>query len=259
MPINKKGAKTMSTSYVLASMTWPEVQEALKRVKIAIIPLGAHEQHGPHMVESCDAVLAEEMGKRLAEKLYPDALLTPTLNLGISSHHLYFPGTISLEPQTLIAVLRDVIKSLKSQGILKFLVLNAHGGNQATLGVAADVLTRELDIAFYYAKTTGSAKDVMDRLLSSKLYGHSCDREVSEALYLAPQLVREDRLEKGDIVHSGRWQKLRPGNPLQGFYYYEEMTRNGCLGDATMASREIGQEIVETALERLTKAVREML
>lgn len=245
--------------YVLAEMTWPEVKEALRTVKIAIIPLGAHEQHGPHMAESCDAVLAEEMAKRLTRRLYPEAVMTPVLNLGISSHHIHFPGTISLQPSTLISILRDMIASLKQHGISKFLVLNSHGGNQSTLGVAADVLSRELEIEFYYAKTTASAKDVMDRRIASKLYGHSCEREVSEALYLAPHLVRSDRLAKGDIQEAGRWRKLRPGNPLQGFYYYEEMTVNGCIGDAAQASREIGEEIVETALQRLTEAVKEVL
>jgi creatinine amidohydrolase len=248
----------MPTSYLLTHMTWPEVEQALQTVKIAVIPLGAHEQHGPHMVESCDAVLAEEMGKRLVENLYPEAVLTPTINMGVSPHHIHFPGTISLEPSTVIAILRDMMKSLKRHGIQKFLILNSHGGNQATLGVATDTLTSELDVQIFYAKTTASAKDVMDRRIESKLYGHSCDREVSEALYLAPYLVRSEKLEKGDI-QDGRWKKLRPGNPLQGFYFYEEMTRNGCIGDATKASREIGEEIVETALERLTKAVKEVL
>lgn len=245
-------------AYILTQMTWPEVEQALPTVKIAIIPLGAHEQHGPHMVESCDAVLAEEMGKRLTEKLYPEAVMTPTINMGVSPHHLHFPGTISLDPPTLIAILRDMMKSLKQHGIGQFLILNSHGGNQSTLGVAVDMLTRELDVRIYYAKTTASAKDVMDRRIESKLYGHSCDREVSEAMYLAPHLVRPDKLEAADY-QEGRWKKLRPGNPLQGFYYYEEMTRNGCIGDATKASAEIGKEIVETALERLAKAVREVL
>jgi creatinine amidohydrolase len=245
-------------AYILTEMTWPEVKRALETVKIAIIPLGAHEQHGPHMVESCDAVLAEQMARRLSEKLYPEGIVTPTINMGVSPHHLHFPGTISLEPTTLIAVLRDMIKSLKHHGIENFLILNSHGGNQSTLGVAVDMLTTELNARIYYAKTTASAKDVMDKHIQSKLYGHSCDREVSEALFLAPHLVRRDLLEKGDI-QEGHWRKLRPGNPLQGFYYYEEMTRNGCIGDATKASYEIGKEIVETALERLAQAVKELL
>ncbi len=246
------------SSYLLTQMTWPEVKEALKTVKIAIIPLGAHEQHGPHMAESCDAVLAEEMAKKLTERLHPLAIMTPTINMGVSPHHLHFPGTISLQPATLIAILRDMIQSLKRHGIEKFLVLNAHGGNQSTLGVAADTLTSELDVQLFHAKTTASAKDVMDKRIDSKPYGHSCEREVSEALYLAPQIVRTDRMEKGDF-QEGIWRKLRPGNPLQGFYYYDEMTRNGCIGNATKASLDMGREIVETALERLAQAVREVL
>lgn len=241
---------TTRLPYYLPQMTWQEVEQALKTVKIAIIPLGAHEQHGPHMVESCDAVLAEEMGKRLTDRLYPEAILTPTINMGVSPHHLHFPGTISLEPTTLIAILRDMIRSLKQHGIERVLVLNSHGGNQSTLGVASDILTRELNVQFLYAKTTASAKDIMDKHIESKLYGHSCEREVSEALYMAPHIVRQDKLEKGDI-HEGKWRKLRPGSPVQGFYYYEEMTRNGCIGDATKASSEIGREIVDTAIERL--------
>jgi creatinine amidohydrolase len=248
----------VSNSYILTEMTWPEVEKALEYVKIAIIPLGAHEQHGPHMVESCDAVLAEEMARKLTERLYPQALMTPVINMGISPHHIHFPGTISLEPTTLIAILKDMIKSLKHHGIEKFLILNSHGGNQSTLSVAVNMLTTELNAEIYYAKTTASAKDVMDQRIESKLYGHSCDREVSEALYLAPHLVRPDKLVKGDI-QEGRWRKLRPGNPLQGFYFYEEMTRNGCIGDATKGSYDIGKEIVEAALERLTKAVKELL
>ena len=245
-------------SYRLTEMTWYEVKEALGTVKMAIIPIGAHEQHGPHMAESCDAVLATELANRLAERLYPEVLVTPTVNMGVSIHHINFPGTITLRPETLINVLRDMVWSLKKQGIKKFLFLNSHGGNQSTLSVACTTLTHELEVDIYYAKTTASAKNAMKENISSTLYGHSCEREVSEALYMAPHIVRQDRLEKG-AIQEGKWRSLRPGNPLQGTYQYEEMTSNGCIGDATKASLEIGRQIVEEALENLATAVRHML
>ena len=246
-------------SYLLTEMTWPEVKEALTSVKMAIVPVGAHEQHGPHMSESCDAVLATEMAKRLAAALHPRVLVTPTVNMGVSPHHLNFPGTISLRPETLLAVLRDMVVSLKRHGIDKVLFLNSHGGNQATLGLACAAFAQELEVDCYYAKTTASAKKAMKAHISSALFGHSCEREVSEAYYLAPHLVRPERLEKGDIVSGGRWEELRPGNPLQGFYRYEEMTRNGCIGDATQASYAIGKAIVEEAIEELSAAIRPLL
>ncbi|WP_197038392.1 creatininase family protein [Billgrantia saliphila] len=246
-------------SYVLTEMTWPEVEEALKTVKMAIVPVGAHEQHGPHMSESCDAVLATEMAKRLAAELHPLVLVTPTVNMGVSPHHLNFPGTISLRPETLLAVLRDMVVSLQRHGIDKVLFLNSHGGNQTTLGLACASFAQELDMECYYAKTTASAKKAIKAHVSSTLFGHSCEREVSEAYYLAPHLVRSERLEKGDIVHGGRWEGMRPGNPLQGFYRYEEMTRNGCIGDATQASLAIGKAIVEEALAELSAVLRPLL
>jgi len=247
------------SAYILADMTWPEVKTALETVQMAIIPVGAHEQHGPHMAESCDGVLAEAMSKKLAERLYPHVVVAPTISMGISPHHMNFPGTITLRPETLIGILRDMVTSLKQHGITKFLFLNGHGGNQPTLSVATTTLTQELGVECYQAKTTASAKVAFKKHVHSQLFGHSCEREVSEALYLAPHIVREDLLEKGDIIEGGRWENLRPGQPIQGFYTYDEMTRNGCIGDATQASLQAGEDIVEEALESLTVAVKEIL
>jgi creatinine amidohydrolase len=244
--------------FLLTRMTWPEVEEALKTVRLAIIPVGAHEQHGPHMVESCDAVLAEKMAARLALRLHPYALVTPTVNMGVSMHHIHFPGTITLRPNTLIHILRDMIWSLKQHGILTFLFLNAHGGNQSTLSVASMELSHELGVTIYYAKTTASAKNAMKQYITSSLFGHSCEREVSEALYLAPELIRMDKLEKG-AIREGNWRLLRPGQAVQGPYFYEEMTANGCIGDAPRASLEAGKAIVEEALEELEQSMRKLL
>ncbi|ANX13835.1 creatinine amidohydrolase [Fictibacillus arsenicus] len=245
-------------SYLLTEMTYPEVEEALKTVKLAIIPVGAHEQHGPHMLESCDAVLAEKMANKLAERLFPNVIVAPTVNMGVSHHHLNFAGTISLRPSTLISILKDMIESLKHHGISQFLLLNAHGGNQSTLSVASLELSRELDVKVYYSKTTASAKTAISQYVKSPLYGHSCEREVSEALYLAPHLVKINRLEKGDI-QPGIWKELRPNKAVQGPYQYEEMTANGCIGDATQASEEIGKEIVEEALNNVETTIKEIL
>ncbi|WP_428909136.1 creatininase family protein [Niallia sp. Krafla_26] len=245
--------------YDLTSMTWEEVKDALDTIQFAIIPIGAHEQHGPHMVESCDAVLAERMAKKLCERMHPYAVVTPVINMGVSQHHLNFPGTIALQPTTLIAILRDMIASLQFHGINKFLLLNSHGGNQSTLNLASLTLSKELSVEIYFAKTTASAKHSIKEFITSPLFGHSCEREVSEALYLAPELIRPDKITKGTIQDQGRWKQLRPGNAIQGYYSYDEMTENGCIGDATKASREIGERIVEEALDNLVRELSQLL
>ncbi|MFG6120197.1 creatininase family protein [Thalassobacillus sp. B23F22_16] len=247
------------TAYLLNDMTWEEVRDALGTVKLAVIPIGAHEQHGPHMVESCDAILATKMANLLAEEMYPHIIVTPTVNMGISQHHLNFPGTIALKPDTLIAILKDIVTSLKHHGITRFLFLNGHGGNQSTLNVASTVLSTEEDVEVYYAKTTGSAKKAVSENITSSIFGHSCEREVSEALYLAPSLIRPEKLTKGDLNERGRYKQLRPGRAIQGFYRYEEMTNNGNIGDATKASKEIGEKIVWEAIENIKSSLEEIL
>lgn len=245
--------------YDLQQMTWPEIKEALNQAKLAVVPIGAHEQHGPHMVESCDAVLAKRMADKLATRLHPLTIVAPTITMGVSPHHMNFPGTISLQPETMVSLLRDITASLKHHGIINFLWLNAHGGNQSTLSIACQKLSIELDVTIYYAKTTASASEVYKDCISSSPFGHSCEREVSEAYYLAPELLREEYLQEGQLNENPRWRHLRPGNPLQGFYHYEEMTKNGCIGDATRGSYELGEKIVETALDRLEEEIRFLL
>lgn len=244
--------------FILGEMTWPEIKEALKSVKIAIIPVGAHEQHGPHLVESCDGVLATEMSKKLAYRLHPFSIVAPTVNMGVSMHHMHFPGTITLQPSTLISIIRDMVVSLKQHGIEYFLLLNSHGGNQSTLNIACTQLSYDLGVQILYAKTTASANQSIKKHVTSTLFGHSCEREVSEAYYLAPSLVRTDCIEKGEI-QEGNWRLLRGNKGIQGPYFYEQMTKNGCLGDATKASYEIGREIVEEALDNLENSIRELI
>jgi|SRR5215211_1701600 len=246
-------------AYLLTEMTWPEVEAALETVEVAIVPVGAHEQHGPHLHEACDTVLATEYAKKLAARLYPHALMTPAINIGLSQHHMNFPGTITLQPETLISIMRDIVSSLRHHGIRKFLFLSGHTGNVPALNIGCQKLSSEMDVEAYYAKTSASAKEAIEKHIHSPLFGHSCEREVSEALYLAPHLINREQLTEGAIREEGRWRMLRPGNPIQGPYRYEEMTANGAIGDATKSSHAAGRDIVEESLNKLESALTDLL
>ena len=91
------------TAYVLEEMTSPEVRDALADVKLAILPVGSCEQHGPHLALSTDIAASEVFARRLTEQVHPLALLAPPLKFGLSSHHMPFPGTLTLRPETLEA------------------------------------------------------------------------------------------------------------------------------------------------------------
>ena len=141
----------------LYEMTWPEVKAALPGIKVAIIPTGSSEQHGPHGTFEVDTARAREFCLLLAERVYPQALVTPCIQIGISPHHMHFPGTLSLRAETYIEVLMDVARSLYQHGIRRFLFVNGHGGNKPALTLVMNRLRHELGVRSAVASPTAVA------------------------------------------------------------------------------------------------------
>lgn len=241
--------------YILPDMTWPEIKEALKTASIAIVPVGAQEQHGYHIAEGCDSYRAKEFSALLAEKCFPKVLVTPTINFGVSPHHMDFPGTITLRPETLIAIMEDVVSSLKHHGIKKFLFLNAHGGNSAPLGVAAEKLARQYEVEIAHTKFVDAAKQTLREDIDSEYFGHACEREISECLYLAPSIVREDLIEEGDMNRDAFALNYMKSDFVKVVYQFNEITNNGNIGDGRKGSYELGEKIIQEALTNLAEFI----
>ncbi len=242
-------------NHIHPEMSWPEVQKALPDLELALLPVGSQEQHGPNMGFATDAERAYAMCKLLGERLYPKALVLAPVNYGVSFHHMEFPGTITMQPETLIATVMDVAESLKHHGIKKILMLNGHGGNQASLGVAVTKMRFKLKMqASYVGCGGGLSQDLSASKGVSEIRGHSCEVETSQTMHLAPQIVKYDSLTKGEL-------KDTPYNrrPYWGVvpWSFDEITANGALGDATKATAEFGEEMTDLILDRLEDFVLE--
>lgn len=251
-----------SKDLVLANLSWPEVNVIKDEVDIVLIPVGSNEQHGPNLAISMDIVGATEFCRRASAMMYPKAIVAPSMPWGVSYHHMNFPGTITLTPDTFVQILVEVIASLQEHGFERFMIVNGHGGNIAPLGNAVVRINEELSPAFVGFGTYFSFadKDINEKFDVTGVIGHACQMETSAAMYLAPQIVKSDALAPGDMTdmtHGFRQTMQKYGVTVP--WRFDEYTRNGALGDATTSSLEYGTAMMESALNNFTEFLKEVV
>jgi creatinine amidohydrolase len=176
--------------------TWPDVEAYLARSRGIIFPIGSTEQHGPTGLIGTDAICAEAVAKGVGEAT--DALVGPTINVGMALHHLAFPGSVSLRPSTLIALIQDYVKPLARSGFERFYFINGHGGNVASMKAAfsevyaaiADAnLPNALQVRcklanWYEGKAVGT---LADQLYGQQEGSHATPSEVALTQFLYPE------------------------------------------------------------------------
>src|SRR5688572_24627419 len=175
--------------------TWPALERASKQTPV-VIPLGACEQHGRHLPVFVDSIQVSAVAERVEKRMADRILLTPTLWLGSSHHHLDFPGTISIRPSLYSQVIADVARSIISAGFRRIFFLNGHGGNEIPASAALAELVATDDRAESCYLTLSSWWQVGREALDPKRHGmatpsisHACEYETSLVLYLRPELV----------------------------------------------------------------------
>jgi creatinine amidohydrolase len=235
----------------LARMTSPEASEALARAEVALLAVGATEQHGPNMTLETDTAVAYQLALRIATALYPRAVVAPPLPYGVSYHHMKFPGTMTLSPETFQAVVLEVVDSLRQQGIERFFIVDGHAGNQGALDVLMTKLRFQMGIRAAYLFYFTLVDDVIREGVKTERWGHACEVETSMGLALQPDIVRGEALELGKVrsttlPYSNTVGPLRLGVPLS----FDEITENGALGDARLASEAFGQELADAVVSR---------
>jgi creatinine amidohydrolase len=243
----------------LSDVTTEEAREAWAQVRAGILPTGATEQHGPNLEMSCDITIATALAERLAKAFFPKVALLPPFPYGVSPHHMAFTGTLTLRPETFDAVVGDLADSLARHGVSKLLIVNGHGGNHAPLSLTTAKL-RERGIQAASLAWFSLAADEAARIARHTPYNHACEVETSLALALAPHLVRTDKLAPGKI----RPRPYRNSDPsgsakVEVPYRFDELTENGALGDARLATREDGERLAAAVLERASAFLEDFL
>lgn len=244
---------------ILEDMIWPEVEEALSDIEIAIVPVGSCEQHGPNTTFVTDTARAYAFAKLLGERMGRQLLVCPPVGYGVSTHHMMFPGTITLSCETYIHVLEDIAIALHAYQIPRTVFLNGHGGNNGSLNVAITDLKYKHGIDAYYS-SIGFAlfeEGITPEMGWSEKRGHASESETSQAMALCPEVVRKNR-EKGEVVEDfiirGKDAPFRYGGCA--WNWKQDASRNGALGDARLANLEDGIRLNDIALEKVEKMLR---
>ncbi len=242
----------------LQKMTWKDAHDLFESARLAIIPAGSCEQHGPHMSLATDIEIAEGFARRLAADMGSMAFLCPPVPYGLSEHHMAFPGTLTLRPDTFIAVLSDVLESLRQWNIERALIVHGHGGNVDALRIVARKARRDAGMIVGSIMWSQLAADVIAERVNSSRYGHACEVETSVALVLAPQCVFQDRVEEPQPVGGADALTDPPGPIADRPVWFTEWTRNGSLGDPRLANETLGREVVDAAYERAISFARRL-
>jgi creatinine amidohydrolase len=215
-----------------------------------ILPLGSLESHGPHLPFGTDALTAYLIALDIAARV-PKTAVLPPVNYGVSEHYKEFPFTVSLQFETAIALIRDILESVYREGIRKVFIMNGHDGNIAPIEVAA----RSAKVAhpdFKIVSLDAWWKMVGD-LVPPGFFevwnglGHGGEGETSICLALFPELCDPDKA-------AGVVPTLPPHIDIK--WRFSELTNTGASGDPTKGTRDKGlkmrQILVDTVVQLLT-------
>lgn len=232
---------------------------------VAVLPVAAIEQHGPHLPICVDTAIVNGIVRSVIELLPDDlpATFLPTMPVGKSNEHIAFAGTLTLSAETLIRLWTEIGESVARSGIRKLVLLNSHGGQPQIMDIVARDLRVRLKMFVvalsYWA--VGMPEDLFPA--AERLHGiHGGSSETSLMLHFHPDLVRNE--ERRDFVPASvamaeRYKYLRPEGAGVGFgWQTQDLNAYGACGNALDADPERGQRIIEHISPRIVELLREI-
>ena len=246
----------------LGELTSPEISRRLQETSVLCLPIGAIEQHGPHLPLNTDAVIAQELARRCAGRWGDefDLWLLPTVSLSLSREHDWAPGTLALGIETFVALIKDLAREIvRALPARNMIIVNGHGGNRGILDNLMHELHSQLGLNvcaihpfdLSRAQAVDAGADV-----------HGGRNETSVMLALAPHLVRTELMAAcaaaadrdaiaALIFDRGATFPWRSDDP--------RLAVDGVIGDPRGASRELGQAIIESVIAQTRPVLARLL
>lgn len=241
-----------------------EIAAADREGTVVVIPVGAVEQHGPHLPVGVDAMindgLLEDTLGRLSSE-FP-ILVLPQQSIGWSDEHGAFPGTLSISMETLTAAWCEIGATIANAGFRRLVFFNSHGGQSEI----AKIVCRKLRISHGVLAVTANwyalvdLSDMVDA--AERRHGiHAGEVETSMMMHLRPDLVRADALanfEPSSVEMARRYKRLGPTGATPYGWMTQDLHPSGAVGNAKRASAEKGRTIIERAGQALAELLAEV-
>ena len=245
-------------SYLIEELSWFQYKEQIDQNKILIIPIGATEQHGPHLPLGVDAMLATSFARVLAEQI--GAVVAPTINYGYKSLPMsgggpFFPGTIDLNGTTLINLVKDIVVEFARDGWQKIIIFNCHYENEAFVLEGADLAAKEREVnvrTFIVNWWDNLDHQIVEQVFDSIPFPgwaleHAAITETSLMMHFYPHLVQEDKIPNDKVEEVLSFHSYPP---LEGM-----VPASGCLSTSRSSTAAKGKMIVDNVLVNIGKRV----
>lgn len=254
----------MPTSKFWAEWTWKDFADADLTEHIAVLPVAAIEQHGPHLPVGVDTFIMEGYLGRLAHRLPAElpVLFLPVQTVGKSNEHIAFPGTLTLSAETVIRAWTEIGESVHRAGVRKLILVNSHGGNVSSLDIVARDLRVRLGMLVVTASWHRFGYPEAAFSTHERLHGiHAGDVETSLMLAFRPDLVRIEKAE--DFVPSSvaveqdfTW--LRVTQPIGFGWTAQDVSPSGAMGNAAAATEAKGEAAAQHGADAFIALLRDV-
>jgi len=239
--------------------TTNELSEFISSEPVVLLPVGAYEQHGPHLALNTDKLIAEKICEEIVRCSSTPCAMLPAIWVGISEHHMKFAGSLTLRHTTMSAFVFDILDSLARSNVRKVLAVNSHGGNMVAVNEALTKAAVKYGGTFALLTYWNLVTNEIAEFRSSEFGGisHACEMETALQLYLDETNVRLNKIPPANnLKGSSFWSpEMFASNKISMYVPYDQLSEHGHIGDPGKGTKEFGETVFRAVVNKTLKLV----